>query len=114
MSVFRCVKCNANYDYKENYIVGGVCIAPHHIQTFHGQADACRGKIQELNEGPCPDCGMFKSGSACGCELPPKTEHPKCHMTPMSFQAGEYDEQWWECYHCGHTKLIQPPNAGER
>ena len=30
---------------------------------------------------------------------------PKCHFTEMLFDEVE-TESWWECRHCGHTKLI--------
>jgi hypothetical protein len=29
---------------------------------------------------------------------------PRCHMTPMDMDDNEL-ETWWECQHCGHTKL---------
>jgi len=31
---------------------------------------------------------------------------PTCHFTSM-FKDESDCEMWWECRHCGHTKLIQ-------
>mgnify|MGYP003624837100 FL=1 len=33
---------------------------------------------------------------------------PMCHMTPMRLDGAEdpWQEGFWECDHCGHTKAI--------
>lgn len=51
------------------------------------------------------DAGMAEFESN---EPPP----PKCHFTYMESQFSDY-ESWWECKHCGHTKLIEV-QSGER
>lgn len=38
-------------------------------------------------------------------EMEKKVKPPVCHFTPMFFDEVE-TESWWECKHCGHTKLI--------
>ena len=34
---------------------------------------------------------------------------PRCHFKPMAFDRGDgesYNNTWWECETCGHTKNI--------
>jgi len=43
---------------------------------------------------------------------PKDIEPPTCHFMIMFYDCSDYEE-WWECQHCGHTKLIHREN-GER
>lgn len=55
------------------------------VRAFEGLDQSCKDMEQELNK-----------------------RAPRCHMRPMFLDGGEgpYDDAWWECSHCGHTKTI--------
>lgn len=58
-------------------------------------------KKNDLSE----DHEIFAGFDVVMAEYEKRWTAPKCHFTPM-FKDESDCEIWWECRHCGHTKLI--------